>query len=102
MDDAAGEASTRPPSCSALGYPGGPQLAGWLNRRARALPTAAADAALGDLDFSFSGLKTAVLNVVSAPDWDPARMADLAAEFQQAVVEVLCAKAPRGAEEGGA
>ncbi|HNX05746.1 MAG TPA: hypothetical protein PKI32_09605, partial [Opitutales bacterium] len=37
----------------------------------------------GDLDFSFSGLKTAVLNVVSAPDWDPVRMADLAAEFQR-------------------
>ena len=94
LDDAAGEAFDKTAKLLGLGYPGGPQLAqlaeSGVPGRFR-LPRPMLHS--GDLDFSFSGLKTAVLNVVSAPDWDPVRMADLAAEFQQAVVEVLCAKA---------
>ncbi len=94
VDDAAGEAFDKTAKLLGLGYPGGPQLAqlaeSGVPGRFR-LPRPMLHS--GDLDFSFSGLKTAVLNVVSAPDWDPVRMADLAAEFQQAVVEVLCAKA---------
>ena len=94
IDDAAGEAFDKTAKLLGLGYPGGPQLAqlaeSGVPGRFR-LPRPMLHS--GDLDFSFSGLKTAVLNVVSAPDWDPVRMADLAAEFQQAVVEVLCAKA---------
>ncbi len=94
VDDAAGEAFDKTAKLLGLGYPGGPQLARLAEQGVAGrfrLPRPMLHS--GDLDFSFSGLKTAVLNVVSAPDWDPARMADLAAEFQEAVVEVLCAKA---------
>jgi N6-L-threonylcarbamoyladenine synthase len=94
VDDAAGEAFDKTAKLLGLGYPGGPQLArlaeGGVPGRYR-LPRPMLHS--GDLDFSFSGLKTAVLNVVSAADWDPLDAPDLAAEFQQAVVEVLCAKA---------
>ena len=94
VDDAAGEAFDKTAKLLGLGYPGGPQLAKLAEQGVSGrfrLPRPMLHS--GDLDFSFSGLKTAVLNIVSAPGWNPAAMADLAAEFQQAVVEVLCAKA---------
>ena len=94
VDDAAGEAFDKTAKLLGLGYPGGPQLAKLAEQGVAGrfrLPRPMLHS--GDLDFSFSGLKTAVLNVVSAPTWNPADMADLAAEFQQAVVDVLCAKA---------
>jgi N6-L-threonylcarbamoyladenine synthase len=47
----------------------------------------------GDLSFSFSGLKTAVLTAARAKELTEAEKADLAAEFQEAVTEVLAAKA---------
>jgi N6-L-threonylcarbamoyladenine synthase len=46
-----------------------------------------------DLDFSFSGLKTAVLTVIRGREVDETARADLAAEIEAAIVEVLCAKA---------
>ena len=94
LDDAAGEAFDKTAKLMGLPYPGGPEIARLAEQGVAGrfvFPRPMTDRP--GLDFSFSGLKTAVLNVVSAPDWDPARMADLAAEFQQAVVEVLCAKA---------
>ena len=94
VDDAAGEAFDKTAKLLGLGYPGGPQLAKLAEQGVAGrfrLPRPMLHS--GDLDFSFSGLKTAVLNVVSAPGWNAADMADLAAEFQQAVVDVLCAKA---------
>jgi len=94
VDDAAGEAFDKTAKLLGLGYPGGPQLAQLATQGVAGcfrLPRPMLRS--GDLDFSFSGLKTAVLNVVSGADWDSARIADLAAEFQQAVVDVLCAKA---------
>lgn len=94
LDDAAGEAFDKTAKLLGLGYPGGPQLAA-LAAHGRPgtfkLPRPMLHS--GDLDFSFSGLKTAVLNCVSGTDFQAARMADLAADFQEAVVEVLCAKA---------
>ncbi|MBN8443308.1 MAG: tRNA (adenosine(37)-N6)-threonylcarbamoyltransferase complex transferase subunit TsaD [Thauera sp.] len=94
VDDAAGEAFDKTAKLLGLGYPGGPQLAKLAEsgdaRRFR-LPRPMLHS--GDLDFSFSGLKTAVLNVVSRPDWRAEQAADLAAAFQAAVVDVLCAKA---------
>ena len=94
LDDAAGEAFDKTAKLLGLGYPGGPQLAR-LAEEGKAgrfrLPRPMLNS--GDLDFSFSGLKTAVLNVVSAPDWCAGDAADLAADFQQAVVEVLVKKA---------
>ena len=94
IDDAAGEAFDKTAKLLGLGYPGGPQLAKLAEQGVAGrfrLPRPMLHS--GDLDFSFSGLKTAVLNVVSGPGWNPADMADLAAEFQHAVVDVLCAKA---------
>ncbi len=93
VDDAAGEAFDKTAKLLGLGYPGGPQLAQLATQGVAGcfrLPRPMLHS--GDLDFSFSGLKTAVLNVVSGSEWDPARMADLAAEFEHAVAEVLCAK----------
>lgn len=102
VDDAVGEAFDKTAKLLGLGYPGGPQLAA-LAEHGRAgrfrLPRPMLRS--GDLDFSFSGLKTAVLNVVSAPDWRSADAADLAADFQEAVAEVLCAKALRALEQTG-
>jgi N6-L-threonylcarbamoyladenine synthase len=102
LDDAAGEAFDKTAKLMGLGYPGGPQLArlaesgrGGRFRLPRPMLRS------GDLDFSFSGLKTAVLNVVSAPAWQPADAADLAAEFQDAVVDVLCAKALQAVRQTG-
>ncbi len=94
LDDAAGEAFDKTAKLMGLGYPGGPQLAalaetGVPGRFALPRPMLRS----GDLDFSFSGLKTAVLNVVSRPDWSDTDTAALAADFQEAVVDVLCAKA---------
>lgn len=94
VDDAAGEAFDKTAKLLGLAYPGGPQLARLAEQgRADAFRLPRPMLHSGDLDFSFSGLKTAVLNVVSAPGWSPAQTADLAAAFQEAVVDVLCAKA---------
>jgi N6-L-threonylcarbamoyladenine synthase len=76
-----------------LGYPGGPALArlaatGTAGRFSLPRPMLAS----GDLDFSFSGLKTAVLTVVRERALDDAARADLAAEIEAAIVEVLVAK----------
>ena len=94
QDDAAGEAFDKTATLLGLGYPGGPALA----RLAEAGNPKAFDfprpMLAGDtLDFSFSGLKTAVLTRLRAlRDPDERTRADLAASFQAAVVDVLTAK----------
>lgn len=100
IDDAAGEAFDKVAAILGLGFPGGPAVereAASGNVRAHAFPRSLMT---GDrLDFSFSGLKTAVLYAVHgpgvaqgpAPPPGPTR-ADLAASFQKAVVDVLAAK----------
>jgi N6-L-threonylcarbamoyladenine synthase len=93
QDDAAGEAFDKTATLLGLGYPGGPALAklaqsGDGSRYALPRPMLAS----GDLDFSFSGLKTAVLTRVRNSPPDEAARADLAASFQAAVVDVLVAK----------
>lgn len=102
VDDAAGEAFDKTAKLLGLGYPGGPQLAalaqGGTTGRYK-LPRPMLHS--GDLDFSFSGLKTAVLNVVSGAGWQPAFAADLAADFQQAVVDVLTAKSLAALKQTG-
>jgi len=96
-DDAAGEAFDKVGKMLGLGYPGGvaiDRLAATGDAKAFALPRALARR--DDLDFSFSGLKTAVsvlLQGRSAPQG--AELADFAASFQAAVVDVLCRKARR-------
>ena len=94
VDDAAGEAFDKTAKLLGLDYPGGPLLArlastGTTGRFALPRPMLHS----GDLDFSFSGLKTAVRNVVAKEAWRDGDAADLAADFETAVIDVLCAKA---------
>ncbi|MCL2657980.1 MAG: tRNA (adenosine(37)-N6)-threonylcarbamoyltransferase complex transferase subunit TsaD [Betaproteobacteria bacterium] len=94
VDDAAGEAFDKTAKLLGLDYPGGPALAVLAEKGAPGrfkLPRPMLHS--GDLQFSFSGLKTAVLTATRAPDWQIDAKADLAAEFQEAVTEVLVAKA---------
>ena len=100
LDDAAGEAFDKVARFLDLGYPGGPlidRLAMDGDPRAIAFPRPM----LNDgLNFSFSGLKTAVVNHVRKHPEVAA--ADVAASFQQAVVDVLVTKARRAAHQIGA
>lgn len=102
LDDAAGEAFDKTAKLLGLGYPGGPALArlaagGTAGRFSLPRPMLAS----GDLDFSFSGLKTAVLTLVRARPIEAAARADLAAEIETAIVEVLVAKALAALERSG-
>jgi N6-L-threonylcarbamoyladenine synthase len=101
-DDAAGEAFDKVAQILGLGFPGGPAVdrdSATGNATAFRFPRSLM--AEGNLDFSFSGLKTAVLYATHGQDWqkgeppDGQRRADLAASFQQAVVEVLVEKSRR-------
>lgn len=100
IDDAAGEAFDKVARFLDLGYPGGPaidRVAMHGDPEAIRFPRAMMD---DGLDFSFSGLKTSVVNHVRRdPD---VTSADVAASFQQAVVDVLVAKARRAARAVGA
>jgi len=117
IDDAAGEAFDKVASLLELGYPGGPAI----DRAAREGDPAAVDFPRTllkgqSLDFSFSGLKTAVLYHVRGvpggrrPGGDPpqrgpltpAEVADVAASFQAAVVDVLRIKLRRAVRQSGA
>lgn len=102
IDDAAGEAFDKVASMLGLPYPGGPsvsQAAEAGNPRAYRFPRALGGEQ-GGLNFSFSGLKTAVRYAIcgpSTPDFSAAHLtqgqiADLAASFQEAVVDSLIAK----------
>jgi N6-L-threonylcarbamoyladenine synthase len=94
LDDAAGEAFDKTAKLLGLDYPGGPALArlaasGTPGRYKLPRPMLNS----GDLAFSFSGLKTAVMTQVCDKPLNDAEKADLAAEFQEAVTEVLAMKA---------
>ncbi len=94
IDDAAGEAFDKSAKLMGLPYPGGPALARLANDgdpQAFKLPRPLLHS--GDLDFSFAGLKTAVLTQTQKlGDQLPERKADLAASTQAAIVEVLTKK----------
>lgn len=94
-DDAAGEAFDKVARAVGLGYPGGPKidkLSKEGNPKAIAFPKAHIDGA--PMDFSFSGIKSAVLNYINGCKMkeQPINGADIAASFQNAVVEVLVEK----------
>lgn len=94
LDDAAGEAFDKTAKLLGLGYPGGPALAKLAERGKPGrfkLPRPMLTS--GDLNMSFSGLKTAVLTTLRGAQLDERDKADLAAEFECAVAEVLTAKA---------
>jgi N6-L-threonylcarbamoyladenine synthase len=93
VDDAAGEAFDKTAKLLGLGYPGGPAIAALAEHgRPGRFKLPRPMFASGDLDFSFSGLKTAVLTAARRQPLDDQARADLAAETQQAIVEVLVAK----------
>lgn len=104
LDDAAGEAFDKVAKALGLGYPGGPiisKLAAEGDPAAIAFPRAMINTP--DLDFSLSGLKTAVVTYIDAERraGRELRPADIAASFQAAVIDVQVAKALRAVEETG-
>jgi N6-L-threonylcarbamoyladenine synthase len=104
LDDAAGEAFDKVAKLLGLGYPGGiliDRLAATGNPLAIDFPRPLLHKK--NFDFSFSGIKTAVLNHVKRQDAPITgeSLQDLAASFQAAVVEVLCKKTLKAAEDEG-
>jgi N6-L-threonylcarbamoyladenine synthase len=105
VDDAAGEAFDKIARFMGLGFPGGPALDALAREGDPGVirfPRAMADS--GDYDFSLSGLKTAVLRHVKAEAAASREivLADLAASFQEAIVDVQVDKTMRAAKETGA
>jgi N6-L-threonylcarbamoyladenine synthase len=102
VDDAAGEAFDKSAKLLGLGYPGGPALAALAERGRRgAVDLPRPKLHSGDLDFSFSGLKTAVATRVARGVADEAARADLACAVQEAIVDVLVAKSLAALEATG-
>lgn len=102
LDDAAGEAFDKSAKLMGLPYPGGPSIAaiaaqGHIGRFKLPRPMLRS----GDLDFSFSGLKTAVLTQVKKLSLDDQTRADMAAEIQEAITEVLASKSTRAVVQTG-
>ncbi len=107
VDDAAGEAFDKTATLLSLPYPGGPALSALAEKGDATkykLPRPMIHS--GDLDFSFSGLKTAVKTLRDklageTPELGPAMRADLAAAIQAAIVDVLVAKSLAALEQTG-
>jgi N6-L-threonylcarbamoyladenine synthase len=107
LDDAAGEAFDKSAKLLGLGYPGGAILSALAQRGTPGrfkLPRPMLHS--GDLDFSFSGLKTAVLTLVRQYEVDGQRLdeqtrADIACAVQKAIVEVLASKALAAVQQTG-
>jgi len=97
LDDAAGEAFDKTAKLLGLGYPGGPEVArlaqrGRNDRFKFPRPMLERLETDGDLNFSFSGLKTAVVTLARNQALDKQTLSDIAASFQEAVIDVLVAK----------
>jgi N6-L-threonylcarbamoyladenine synthase len=102
LDDAAGEAFDKTAQLLGLGYPGGPalsQLATQGRSERFKLPRPMLHS--GNLEFSFSGLKTAVLTLVRQQSLDQQGRADVARSFQDAMVEVLLTKSRAALKQTG-
>jgi N6-L-threonylcarbamoyladenine synthase len=104
LDDAAGEAFDKVARLLGLGFPGGPALNALASEgdpHAIRFPRAMQDS--GDLDFSLSGLKTAVLRYLRAEQAAGREISapDVAASFQEAIVDVQVSKTIRAAKETG-
>jgi len=102
LDDAAGEAFDKVAKFLGLDFPGGPvidKLSKQGNRKAFSFPRPMIKSKT--LDFSFSGLKTAVINMFKAQiaAGEALPLADIAASFQEAIVDVLVAKTLRAVED---
>jgi N6-L-threonylcarbamoyladenine synthase len=106
LDDAAGEAFDKCAKMLGLPYPGGPELAKLAEQGDPSFDFPRPMLNRPGLDFSFSGLKTAVLTAIrertsAAGVIDPQVRADIAASFQAAVVETLSVKAQRALQQTG-
>jgi N6-L-threonylcarbamoyladenine synthase len=107
LDDAAGEAFDKTAKLLGLDYPGGPALAALAEHgRPEVMKFPRPMLHSGDLDFSFSGLKTAVLTKVrellaNGKPLDEQQRADIARGFQDAIVEVLVKKSLRAVKDSG-
>lgn len=105
LDDAAGEAFDKCAKMLGLPYPGGPAVAALAEQGRAAIDLPRPMLNRPGLDFSFSGLKTAVLTVVrergGASGLSDADAADIAASFEAAVVDTLVAKCVRALAETG-
>lgn len=103
VDDAAGEAFDKVARVLGLGFPGGPAIDALVSQRREKpslrLPRARLDR---PYDFSFSGLKTKVLRIARGDEGEPPEAADLAAAFQESVVDSLVTKAVQAARDHGA
>ena len=103
-DDAAGEAFDKVARAIGLGYPGGPKIEKVSHEgNPNAIVFPRAKVGDGVYDFSFSGLKSAVLNYLNGCNMkgETIHQADVAASFQQAVTEVLVGHAEHAIEEFG-
>ena len=100
MDDAAGEAFDKVARVLGLGYPGGPLVSQCAEKGEANIPF---PRPVQGLDFSFSGVKTAVINYVHKAEQKGEEIvkADVAASFQAAIVEVLTSVTVKAAEEKG-
>ena len=102
LDDAAGEAFDKTAKLLGLGYPGGPALSRLAELGVPGrfkLPRPMLNS--GDLNFSFSGLKTAVLTLAKQQTLDEQTVADIARAFQEAIVEVLASKSLAALQQAG-
>jgi tRNA N6-adenosine threonylcarbamoyltransferase len=102
VDDAAGEAFDKVAKLLGLPYPGGPALAKLAEQgRPGRFRFPRPMTARPGLDFSFSGLKTAVLTTLKSAAQDPQTKADIAWAFEAAVVDTLMLKCERALEQTG-
>ena len=104
MDDAAGEAFDKVARAIGLGYPGGPKIEKVSHEgNPRAIDFPRAHVADGAYNFSFSGMKSAVLNYLNGCQMKGIEVvqADVAASFQQAVIDVLVGNVVKALEETG-
>ena len=102
LDDAAGEAFDKTAKLLGLGYPGGPAISTLAETGVPGrfkLPRPMLHS--GDLNFSFSGLKTAVLTLVKRQSDDRQTIADIARAFQDAIVDVLATKSLAALDKTG-
>ena len=100
-DDAAGEAFDKVARVLGLGYPGGPEIEKAAREGAETIQFPRAYLEAGSYDFSFSGLKSAVINYLhkNKQKGDPVVIEDVAHSFQEALMEVLVEKTLRAARE---
>ena len=103
VDDAAGEAYDKVARLLGMGFPGGPEIDRAAAEGAVSIDFPRGKASDGTLDFSFSGLKTAVARWVESRQrsGEPVPVADVAASFQEAVADVLTAKAVTACRDRG-